>query len=70
MNALDNMASCLRLFAKTNNKKWEVEATEWGRISQELKKKIEAHNYTEDDKKYAIVQELDRKWTLLSKGKL
>lgn len=68
LRALDCVAVCLRRFVATRDPKWEERAREFGRVSQELKARIQTHDYSAEDQDRARVEELDKAWDNLTKG--
>lgn len=58
---LEMLELCLVDYQKTGDEQFKDLAKMWGDMSQELKQRIDHHDYTESDKRRAKVDDIMRK---------
>lgn len=57
---MENMAVCMRMYARTGERDWLDKAQLLGMTARQLNERIKTHDYTKEDEDERIVADLDR----------
>lgn len=57
---MENMAVCMRMYARTGEREWLEMAQDMGKTARQLSERIKTHDYTKEDEDERIVADLDQ----------